>query len=147
MSKYVLEVLKEYGIVQNLGYFVMDNAPDNDTMMTTLSLALRRDFQLKYDPIYYRIRCQGHVINLAVKSFLFVTDKETLDEDQETSVYNITMKEIEELRKKGPLRKLHNFVVFLAVSTQRLHYFLELLNNYRILHDNTTRWNSWYMML
>ncbi len=96
MSKYVLEVLKEYRIVQNLGYFIMDNAPDNDTIMTTLSLALRRDFQLKYNLIYYYIRYQGHVINLAVKSFLFVTNKETLDKDQETSVYNITVKEIEE---------------------------------------------------
>lgn len=95
----------------------MDNAPDNDTIMTTLSLALRRDFQLKYDLIYYYIHCQGHVINLVVKSFLFVTNKETLDKDQETSVYNITVKEIEEQRKKGPLRKLYNFIVFLVVST------------------------------
>ena len=86
MSKYVIEVLKEYDIIYNLGYFVMDNALDNDTMMTTLSQALRRDFRLQYDPIHHRIRCQGHFINLAVKSFLFVTDKETLDEDEETKL-------------------------------------------------------------
>ncbi len=41
MSKYVLEVLEEYDIVRNLGYFVIDNVPDNDTMMTALSQALR----------------------------------------------------------------------------------------------------------
>ena len=147
MSKYIIEVLKDYDIIRNLGYFTMDNAPDNDTMMTTLSLALRRDFNLKYEPVHYRIRCQGHVINLAVKSFLFVTDKEALDEDEERSVYNITVEEIEEWRKRGPLGKLHNFVIFLAASTQRLHHFLEISTNHRIPRDNTTRWNSWYMML
>ena len=46
MLKYVIKVIKEYGITHNLGYFVIDNAPNNDTMMTTLSLALRRDFRL-----------------------------------------------------------------------------------------------------
>lgn len=56
MSKYVLEVLKEYDIIKNLSYFTMDNALDNDTIITALSLALRRDFRLNYDPIYYRIR-------------------------------------------------------------------------------------------
>ena len=138
MSKYVIEVLKEYDIIRNLRYFTIDNAPDNDTMMAALSLAVQRDFNLKYDPIYHRIRCQGYIINLAVKSFLFVTDKETLDEDEERSVYNITVKEIEEWRKRGPLRKLHNFVIFLCASTQRLHHFLQISGNHRIPRDNTT---------
>ncbi len=42
--KYVIEVIKEYSIIHNLGYFVIDNAPNNDTIITTLSLTLRRDF-------------------------------------------------------------------------------------------------------
>ena len=37
MSKYVIKVLKDYDIIRNLGYFVIDNAPDNDTIMTALS--------------------------------------------------------------------------------------------------------------
>ncbi len=40
MSKYVIEVLKEYDIIRNLRYFTIDNAPDNDTMMAALSLAI-----------------------------------------------------------------------------------------------------------
>jgi len=96
MSKYVIEVLKDYDIIHNLGYFTIDNAPNKDTMITTLSLALWRDFNLKYEPVYYCIHYQGHVINLAIKSFLFVTNKEALNEDEERSVYNITIEEIEE---------------------------------------------------
>jgi hypothetical protein len=57
MSKYVLEVLIKYNIIKNLGYFVMDNALDNDMMMALLFLALRRDFRLNYNPIYHYIRC------------------------------------------------------------------------------------------
>lgn len=53
MSRYVLKVLKEYEIIRNLGYFTMDNAPNNNTIIAILSLALRREFNLKYDPIYY----------------------------------------------------------------------------------------------
>ena len=91
MSTYVLDVLKEYDIIKNLGYFTIDNTLDNDTIIATLSLALWRDFRLSYDLIHHQIRCQGHIINLAVKSFLFVTDKETLDKDEETNVYNVTI--------------------------------------------------------
>ena len=40
MSKYVIKVLKEYDIIRNLRYFTIDNAPDNNTIIAALSLAL-----------------------------------------------------------------------------------------------------------
>jgi hypothetical protein len=57
----------------------MDNAANNDTMMASLSLDLLRRFDIHYDPKVHRLRCQGHVIDLAAKAFLFVTDNETLE--------------------------------------------------------------------
>jgi hypothetical protein len=30
ISKYIMKILKEYNIKNNLGYFVIDNAPDNN---------------------------------------------------------------------------------------------------------------------
>jgi len=56
MAKYVLKVLKEYDIIRNLGYFTIDNARDNNIMIAALSLALYKEFSLKYDPVYYQIR-------------------------------------------------------------------------------------------
>jgi hypothetical protein len=50
------------------------------------------------------------MINLAVKS-LFVIEKENIEKDNAINVYNVTLKDIKEQRKKGPLRKLYNFVV------------------------------------
>ena len=94
IAKYVLEVLKKYDIIRNLGYFIMDNAKDNDIIIAVFSLALHREFSLKYDPIHHRICYQSYIINLAIKSFLFVTDKKVLDEDTESNIYNVTVKEI-----------------------------------------------------
>jgi hypothetical protein len=96
MLKYILKVLIKYNIIKNLRYFVINNVLDNNTIIALLSFALRHDFKLNYNLIHYRIRCQEHVINLAVKSFLFVSDKETLDKDKETSVYTVTIAQIKE---------------------------------------------------
>jgi hypothetical protein len=57
ISKYVIEVLKEYDIKSNLGYFVIDNILDNNIIIIVLSLVLRHEFRLTYDPIYYCICC------------------------------------------------------------------------------------------
>jgi hypothetical protein len=38
--KYVLKVLIKYNIIKNLRYFVIDNTPDNDIIITLLSFAL-----------------------------------------------------------------------------------------------------------
>jgi hypothetical protein len=103
LSKYVMEVIRDYDIQGNLGYFVMDNAENNDTMITSLSHSLRREFRLHYDPKHFRLRCQGHIINLAVKSFLFVTDEENIEEDEETNIMLVTLKEIEEWAKRDLL--------------------------------------------
>lgn len=111
LAKVIYDVVCEYKIIRNLGYFVMDNAPDNDTMMHALASLLRKEFKIVYNAIHHRIRCQGHILNLAVKSFLFVTEEESIDEDTATNVYTVTLKEIEQWRRKGPLGKLHNFVV------------------------------------
>ena len=50
-------------------------------------------------------------------------------------------------RKKGPLGKLHNVSVYIAMSTQRVDAFKLISGNYRLPRDNSTRWNSWYRML
>ena len=57
------------------------------------------------------------------------------------------MDDIELWRRKGPLGKLHNFVVFIQGSVQREQKFWELSRNRHLARDNSTRWNSWYTML
>jgi len=50
-------------------------------------------------------------------------------------------------RQKGPLGKLHNLVVYIQRSPQRIAKFREFSNNRNLARDNLTRWNSWYMMI
>ncbi|PQM43545.1 hypothetical protein VC83_09672 [Pseudogymnoascus destructans] len=54
---------------------------------------------------------------------------------------------MEQWRKKGPLGKLHNIVVYIQRSPQRIASFKLMSNNLCLLRDNSTRWNSWYSML
>ena len=101
---------------------------------------------LNYDAKLHRIRCQGHIINLALYSFLFVTDKENID-DHEYDIHKIKLADIEKWRRKGPLGKLHNFVVYIQGSIPRENKFLLLSHGKHLHRDNSTRWNSWYQML
>ncbi|KAI8396562.1 hypothetical protein FOFC_21110 [Fusarium oxysporum] len=108
--------------------------------------SLLRRYDIQYDPKVRRLRCQCHIINLAAKAFLFITDDEKLEVDN-PSVHNVTLRHIEAWRKKGPLGKLHNFVVFIQRSVQRGQKFLAVSHNHKLARDNDTRWSSWYNML
>lgn len=106
-----------------------------------------------WDPIFRRLRCNGHIINLSAQSFLFpnLPDKDNiviLDAQingQLPKEFNNAQMKI--WRKKGPLGKLHNVSVYITMSTQRVDAFKLISGNYRLPRDNSTRWNSWYRML
>ena len=110
---------------------------------------LFNQFQIVYNPIHHRLRCNGHIINLAAQSFLFYTEDEALtDHNNDSSTFATpTELEMEHWRKKGPLGKLHNIVVFIQRSTQRIAKFRELSQGHNLSRDNSTRWNSWYKMI
>jgi len=80
---YIIKVIYEYRIKKNLGYFVIDNTNNNNTMIEELSLIIYREFKVPYDTTYYRLHYQGHIINLSIKSFLFVIDEENIEKDEE----------------------------------------------------------------
>jgi hypothetical protein len=105
---------------------------------------LLHEYDILYDPIIRRLRCQGHIINLAVNSFIYVTDKENLEEDKEIQAIKLkeTLKEIEEWRKFGPIGKLYNIVVDIQSSAQRMQEFMVLSKQNRPIRDNKIRWNS-----
>ena len=54
---------------------------------------------------------------------------------------------METWRRKGPLGKLHNIVVYIQRSPQRRSAFQKLSQGRRLLRDNKTRWNSWFSMI
>jgi len=106
------------------------------------------EYDINYDPKTHRLRCQGHIINLSINSFLYVTDLETLEEDEEhLNQLKQTLKDIEEWRKFGPIGKLHNIVVDIQSSAQKMQEFMALSKQNRPARDNKTRWNSMAWMI
>jgi hypothetical protein len=67
-------IVQTFGLKQKLGWFVCDNALNNDTCIEALSS------EFEFDHFKRRIRCIGHVINLVARSLLFGKELEALKE-------------------------------------------------------------------
>lgn len=142
MAEAIMEFIREYGIASKVRYFVMDNASNMNTMIDQISDDLERKFKVYYDPLPHRVRCLGHIINLAVMEFLIGKRPST------TGAYlGPSIEQIEEWRRRGAIGKLHNIVTYVAWTPQRLRAFTNLTDGLRPRRDNDTRWNSWYKMV
>lgn len=148
-AEVVLKALKDYEIEENrIGCFTLDNASSNDTMMEALSSRLP-----SLNPVKQRLRCQGHVVNLAAQAFLFAKDSEALDEAvrqlsqlAKDEQQGLTADTASEWRKLGPLGRAHNTVIHIRSSNERYQAFKKEAGR-SIPRDNSTRWNSWYSLL
>lgn len=61
------DVVQSFGIRDKVAYFTGDNATSNDKLCASFAPKMSNG----WDPVERRIRCQGHIINLAVQVFLF----------------------------------------------------------------------------
>jgi hypothetical protein len=68
ITKTIIPILLEIGILLKLDYFIANNDSRNDTYIRAILRKLR--FNIK-DSNSRRIRCLGYIINLAAKAFLF----------------------------------------------------------------------------
>jgi hypothetical protein len=100
-----------------------------------LPLELLQEYQIEYDVKHHRVRCQGHILNLAVHDFLQCTTDSNIEGD------NLTLSDIRAWTKYGFRGRAHIFVVRLARSPERLQYFTKMAKR-AIPRDNKTRWNS-----
>lgn len=67
------------------------------------------------------------------------------------------LKELNIWRKRGPVGKLHNIIIFICRSPQRREKFAQIkaisgteegdFNHLKLVVDNATRWNSLYLMI
>lgn len=72
IAEQVVYIIQEYGIQNQLGYFVLDNATSNGTCVNAILTQVRPDLH----PKERRLRCIGHIINIAAQAFLYGTDEE-----------------------------------------------------------------------
>jgi hypothetical protein len=150
----LLPILTDYGVTRQLGAIVSDNASPNDTLCQEIESHLFKEESLEWDASRWRIRCFGHIINLAVQAFLFhnVLQPEELElYEREEELGDIIGDEAEQKKKTkfrllGPLGQLHNIVIHTRSSAGRIAEFVALARRMVPL-DNRTRWNSWSLML
>ena len=69
LSKYVLDVLMEFGLCEKLFCITSDNAGNMHKLMRFLSKRLRQ-LGVKWDARENYINCLNHVLNLALQAFL-----------------------------------------------------------------------------
>lgn len=144
----VLNTLTSYNIRNRLGYFVMDNATTNDSLMEHISADLESE-GIVYNARQHRLRCNGQIINLAVSAFLFGKhpDAEVQAGSNDESPMSPSTADLNIWRKMGPLGKLYNIIIYITASTPRTLAFSRKSGGYLPRRADTRRWNSWYTML
>ena len=127
-----MPLLQRFGITEaTIGYFVLDNVPNNDITLVELSKTL------KFDPKVKRLRCIGHVLNLIAEAYLF---------GQDASDFEAKFKEqgLQGRRKmwrdRGELGKLHNLVAHVMASGKRTELFTALQSTENVGKAAGKRW-------
>jgi hypothetical protein len=117
--------------------------------------------QLGFNHLYCRACCIRHIINLVVKALLFGKDVEAFDESIERGEL-LARTAHDEWMKKGPVGKVHNWVVWVHRSDVLTTLLKQLqqdsidastdpevqkLRPLEVILDNDTRWLSQYYMI
>jgi hypothetical protein len=156
-AEVIKEVIREYNLQNRIGYFVTDNAANNNTAIDMLVACFLPHLTPK-QRVGRRLRCLGHVINLSAKAFLYGTEFDAFEKNAEAfKEQSSLLKELQLWRKRGPVGKLHNVVTFICRSPQRREKFANIksqsedfateFDGLKLVVDNATRWNSLYLMI
>ena len=141
-----------YSIIDQIGYFTLDNASNNDSALHHIAQHLKEQ-DITFNPIQHRLRCFGHLINLVVNSFLWGSDAEVFE--AHISTYQDLQEEAAESeawRRKGPLGKLYHIISWISRTPQRRDRFQAEVRKSLgpsmkavfLIRGNTTRWGSDY---
>jgi hypothetical protein len=114
----ILPLLTRFGITSlNLGYFVLDNALNNDTTLTKLAKTLG------FDPKLKRLRCVGYIFNLIAERYLYRQDVSKFKE-QYSKTGALERRKL--WRERNKIRKLYNLVAHVMVLGKRIALFKAL---------------------
>jgi hAT family C-terminal dimerisation region len=141
IAEIALQVIRDYEL-QNIGFFVLDNASSNDTAVRAILTVQGRLNEYNYR----RLRCLGHIINLAARAFLFGNEAkafESSDHEELEIAYKLW-------KQTGPVGQIHYISVFIRSSDQRRQAFIRFQDGDTLLQplsDNKTRWNLIFTMI
>lgn len=143
-------ILNSFNIRDRVGYAITDNASENQTCLDVLSDECLIDYVQRH------VLYMGHIINLVAQQVLFGSDPEDFEIGLDFTVEELEMKQ---WRSRGPIGKPHNLMNYVCHSTKRREAFKWIQQEqpaslrerrsgrkdaYDLIHDNLTRWNSWF---
>ncbi|KAI6788131.1 hypothetical protein KC361_g9215 [Hortaea werneckii] len=146
----VMQTLETYGVEKRLGYLTADNASANDTLCRAIEESLSSRHGIDWDARQNRLRCLGHVLNIAVQAFLFCRNEEAFDTATQRvlnsgSVIEDAVVSEGGFASHGPLNKVYRLAV--AVRNLALHKEFKDLAGKVLKLPGETRWNAWYGLL
>lgn len=138
MAALLLKVIKDYKIGKKVGFFVTDNASSNDV---AIDIVLRHLYPLmtKEQRQRRRLRCLGHIINLAAQVLILGNAAEK--DLQDLSAYNFQgdfNSVAAAWRKKGVIGKVHNIVKYIRMTPQRRQEFGRCIS----MVERELKWNK-----
>ena len=146
----IMHTLESYGIEKRLGYVTADNASANDTLCRALEESMLSRHGIDWDARQNRLRCLGHVLNIAVQAFLFCRNEEAFDMATQRvlnsgSVIEDAVVSEGGFASYGSLNKVYRLAV--AVRNLALHKEFKDLAGKVLKLPGETRWNAWYVLL
>ena len=146
----IIRTLDWFGIKEKIGYITADNHGANDTMCKEIEHLLE---STRWQAKERRLRCAGHIFNIAIQAFFFVKNDEALDVAITQSERSNTSLDDELLRgsqkedlggwlKITPLQKTLNITILLRRSDKLFAVFKGMAGKV-IRAPNDTRWNSY----
>lgn len=102
----MVSVLVEFRInALRLGYFVLDNAHNNNTAIAALA------GEFNFNPKHRRLRCIGYILSRVVKQLIFGATANAMETEYDADFdFNTASNELKKWRKKRPVRRLYDFV-------------------------------------
>ena len=92
----IKKIFESFGIdTKRIGYFMADNADNNDTCIRDLSISL------EFQEYHRRLRCMGHIINLVACMVLFGVNPDAFEEEIQADEELVTQLKL--WRKIGPV--------------------------------------------
>jgi hypothetical protein len=161
IAEELLNIMRDFKISDRIGYFVADNASNNDTALREIAK------EIDVDPLRQRIRCSAHILNLVAKAILYGTDSDCVADaaklasrfdssgsgDALTNTGKLAQSRndsvsLAEWRKRGALGRCHNLVYHVKGSPRRRRYFeskqreISDTRIYQLVANGGIRWNS-----
>jgi len=136
IAEAVIPVIRDMIALAKMGVFCTDNATVNDVVIQIVCNRLRPDIS---DPRKQRVRCLGHIINLAAVAYLFGNDQASVEaEMSEFGNIDHLDAQLDFWRKKGSKGKLH----FRSQPQRHFRQFDKMKFNLRFYRSRTSSQHS-----